>query len=737
MMKNLRFIFLGVLFCCDFLNAQNVFNPGDAIISYDDMATAGSATNPNMPATGVMTKWVRTVRVGWSTTNFKCYMWNGMAFRLRFPNNYNPANASKYPVIVFFHGGGETGTAYDNENQLVWGAQLFEQRINNGQWNGFLVFPQETVVGWDDSYFSRINGVLDTLQKYNNADPDRTIAMGLSSGGYGAVAYTSYYPKRVAASLASSPAAISNLGSSIGNFVQVPLWMANGGADVNPYPYNAQLFYTGFRNAGGNIYQTYFVNDGHNTWTDMWNQKNVAGVYMTTAYWNGAHKAQPLLYFQNQQFCGGSAISARMAITPGYYAYEWQQNGGNIPGAASNEYTATQAGQYRVRFMRTAGGSWSAWSPNPVVISTKTCAVDTLYAEHFTADNSFLPAAPYSISNFSCQDGILTSGTDLFTQDATGVQGSRFLVNFTNAGSGCTFTAGDKVWNSPGPLTILPNTNYEYSFYLGNQNATSPAQLAPAINGMALTAGYVQAAGTGNNSWKKFTFSWNSGSLTTADLSIINRSSATSGNDFVIDEISFRPAPASAVPGCTANITPVNGAILTSVSTATLTWTTVPDAASYDIYLWTGATVPAIPVATVTASSYEATGLSAAAQYNWYVVPKNSNGIAAIGCSNNQTRFTTAINPVRPSCVSNELPANGATLTTTSTAILKWPAAATATAYDVYLWKGATAPATATETVTGVSYSATGLAAGSRYNWYIVPKNEVGSATGCSANATV
>ena len=359
------------------------------------------------------------------------------------------------------------GNVYDNEDQLVWAAQPFEQRINNGEWNGFMLFPQETSVGWDDNYFGRINGVLDTLQKYNNSDPDRVISMGLSSGGYGAVNYASIYPKRVAACLPSSPASIRTLDGGIPNFIHIPLWMANGGVDVNPDPYSAQAFYFSFRNAGGNMYQTYFVNDAHNTWTDMWNQKNAAGAYITTTYWNNAHKSQPLVYFQNQQFCDSKPIAARMGITAGYAGYEWQLNNATIPGANGNEYTATQAGQYRVRFLRTAGGTWSAWSPNPVVISTKTCTTDTLYAEHFTRDNYYVAEAEYKIGTISCQNGIMTSGTDQFTQDATGVQGNRFLIHYTSGASGCTYAAGDRVWNTYGAVTVTPNTNYEYSFLFG------------------------------------------------------------------------------------------------------------------------------------------------------------------------------------------------------------------------------------------------------------------------------
>jgi pimeloyl-ACP methyl ester carboxylesterase len=540
MFKNF-FIFVAVLCCCNMATAQNVFDPTDPMVTYNSAAAAGSATNPFQPSNGVMAKWVRTVRItNWTTSNFKSYIWNNMVFRLRFPNNYDPANASKYPVIVFFHGGGEIAPVYDNDYQLLWGAQLFEQRINQGEWNGFLLFPQETSIGWNDYHFSRINSILDTLQKYNNADPDRVISMGLSTGGLGSLSYANLYPKRVAAALPASPAGVEVLMSGIPNFAQIPVWVANGGTDTNPGPYVLQDFYSAFHNAGGNIYRTFYATLGHSTWSNMWNMKNAAGGYITSTYWNNAHKAQPLVYFQNQQFCSSGPIAARMAITAGYYAYEWDQNGITIPGANANEYTATQAGQYRVRFMRDAGGVWSSWTPNPVVISTKVCAADTVYAENFSKDNAYTAVNAYSKNNFNCQNGIMTNGTDVFTQDAAGIQGGQYLVNYTKSASGCTYAAGNEVWGTYNSITVLPNTNYEYSFYIGNQSATSLAQLAPTINGVALIPGFIQATGTGNASWKKFTYTWNSGIATTADLGMINRSIATTGNEFVLDEVSFK-----------------------------------------------------------------------------------------------------------------------------------------------------------------------------------------------------
>jgi len=101
------------------------------------------------------------------------------------------------------------------------------------------------------------------------------------------------------------------------------------------------------------------------------------------------------------------------------------------------------------------------------------------------------------------------------------------------------------------------------------------------------------------------------------------------------------PPAAPTVPPCAVNSSPANGATTGTQTTATLAWSTVASATSYDVYIWTGATVPASPQANVATASYKAIGLTAGTLYNWYIAPRNAIG-AATGCAANTTSFTTA-----------------------------------------------------------------------------------------------
>ena len=595
-------LILSVLFISSAAMAQNVMTPADPCYKYDPTAPAGSPTNPNIPPLNTMAKWVHDPTQnaagrastganpdtigshGFDQSTYKCYIWNSTAFRVRFPNNYNPAN--KYPIVVFFNGAGEAanltksnnanpgGNAIDREDQdqLYWGAQLFEQRMNAGEWNGFLLFPQSLSISteWDTTNtIPPVVNILDTLIKYNGVDQDRVIAMGLSAGGMGAVKFADYRPMKVATVVTSCPEqAIGQIAASsadISRILQIPFWMGLGGTDTDPQAPTGFSFRDAMANAGGNFYVDYYSTQGHVMWPIQWNKVNNRDSLILSSYWNTASKAQPLVYFQNTKFCAGQPISAKMELTPGFAAYEWQKDGTSISGATTYSYTATQAGTYQVHFKRAIDSPWSAWTPNPVVISTKACApTDTAFVEHFDGNINYQAVdvngnnSAYRAQNFDCQNGIFTNATEHFSQDATGRQGGRFMLNATLGGTGCSYNVNDQVWHKAASNVQL-FTNYTLSFSIGNQydnlsdTTHYPAAfLRATINGTTLTpTGGVRTSLAGDLSWKKYSYTWNSGNAPNgfADIAFYNNTTSTNWNDFTLDEISLVKAKPVPLPG--------------------------------------------------------------------------------------------------------------------------------------------------------------------------------------------
>ncbi len=363
---------LTIISCfCFFFNTSSAqtyqygLNPNDPDVVFT------SSNQPVLPAwnnNGIV-KWGHANRLGWGPYNkgYRSYLYQGMAFRLKFPKTYQHgvSDGKKYPLLIFFHGRGEAGTVYDNEYQLLHGGELHANRVNDGTFDGFLFYAQSTT-GNSQDYFPRINALIDSMVRSVKVDIDRVMVSGLSSGGQATWDFlmTDTYAKKICTAMPLC-AASTNYPNYMNTYITIPLWTSNGGQDAAPAPFTVTYVINEFRARGGLIRQTYFPNLGHGIWNDFWAEPDYF------PYLSKHHKANPLVYFQRNEFCPNDPVSARMALHAGFNAYQWEKDGNVISGATSNEYTATSYGTYRARFRRVAGGEWSEWSPTPVVVGPK------------------------------------------------------------------------------------------------------------------------------------------------------------------------------------------------------------------------------------------------------------------------------------------------------------------------------------------------------------------------------
>ena len=398
-MKRILLLLNLVLFTALVTFSQNVFNPGDPTVRYDSTKSLGAPENPNPAKTGLQ-KWVsvatNSISTGygaWDATSYKSYYINvsgrRLAFRLKFPKSYsNPDSATKrYPVMLFFHGAGEPGCPpnggiYNNEKQLLHGGQLFSQRVDNNEFDGYLLYPQVLTTNcsstWPNANDLPVLAVIDSLIKYSRVDIDRLFVDGLSDGGRNTWRFALSYPTRVAM---AAPSSMWSGTTALSPMIHIPVWFATGGKDSNPTPAQAQQTLNAFTNLGGNIRYTLYPELGHSVWNQHWAEPDFV------PFMNSMHKANPLVFFLHNEWCSGATIAAKMGITAGFSQYEWDKDGvviarrangvNRILNAAAvtsftgNEITVKQYGTYRVRFRRTATGAWSVWSPKPIVVKVK------------------------------------------------------------------------------------------------------------------------------------------------------------------------------------------------------------------------------------------------------------------------------------------------------------------------------------------------------------------------------
>src|SRR5579871_2266675 len=177
----LAFLCFIAMFPVSAVQGQSILDPTDPVITYN------SSSPPTQPAWNSIGKWVRTVRLSWNTTNYKCYIFNSYPFRLRYPKSYNPTanDGKKYPILIFFHGAGEAGTMYDNELSLAHGGNVFDTAVANGTFDGYIFVMQTPNGFWGEPVYGYITQVLDYMIANNKLDPFRISLNGLSAGGEG------------------------------------------------------------------------------------------------------------------------------------------------------------------------------------------------------------------------------------------------------------------------------------------------------------------------------------------------------------------------------------------------------------------------------------------------------------------------------------------------------------------------------------------------------------------------
>lgn len=313
---------------------------------------------------------------GWDTSPYESYSYNGLPFRILFPEDYDSLRSKKYPLILFFHGAGETGT--DNEIQLIHGGEKTKNAIigepgvtgEEVEFPGIALYPQHHNAGsWNIDDLDIVKSIVDELITGYNLDPNRIYIHGLSAGGEAVWQFAIRHPKIPAAMHPMSGAADTFLPNNPDNsnyqvYVHIPAWLSQGGNDNNPRPDEGNRMVSTIRDLwGGNIRYSYYPNSGHNTWNSQYNKPDFFSWFLEK------EKTDILIKFGDGSFCEGASINVELGVTQGFDDYEWTKNDTTDTPIFTgvNEITVTDTGRYYVRFQR--GSEWTNWS-DPAYINT-------------------------------------------------------------------------------------------------------------------------------------------------------------------------------------------------------------------------------------------------------------------------------------------------------------------------------------------------------------------------------
>ena len=337
-----------------------------------------------------------------------------MNYRLLPPGNYRPEFSRGYPLVIVLHGLLERGNCADkkcyhaddtfspNENSPPASTALDNALLNNdyslihagldylearntngsrlpddpalpaGAFPGFVLFPQN-LNGWDATSSEDVVRLIRLMISRYNIDEDRVYINGISHGGHGAYEVMKRAPWLFAAGIlfsAADDAAIIQQGQA-DKISGIPLWIFQGGRDVNPTQSRTESYVRAFRKAGATVRYTLYDGLGHGTWNKALDEPDFFS-------WLLAQKRNNI-HVQNGKaiICSTSGAGAKLMLPEGFVKYQWEYNGSLAVETTSGIYVAENPGVYRARYMANDEGpdvGWSNWSDpvNVTVMSVQT-----------------------------------------------------------------------------------------------------------------------------------------------------------------------------------------------------------------------------------------------------------------------------------------------------------------------------------------------------------------------------
>ncbi len=210
-----------------------------------------------------------------------------LKYRFATPENYNPENDEKYPLIIFLHGAGERGN--DNERQLTYIDQIFGSNDFRQKHKCFIIVPQ---CPKDKRWVEVDWGLQSHLQPEEMSEPlwltslllikitgmypvdnQRIYVVGLSMGGYGTWDLISRFPETFAGAIPICGGGDENFADKLTN---IGIWAFHGAKDKVVPVSRSRNMIAEIKKHGGNPKYTEYSNKGHLVWNSA---------FATTGIW--------------------------------------------------------------------------------------------------------------------------------------------------------------------------------------------------------------------------------------------------------------------------------------------------------------------------------------------------------------------------------------------------------------------------------------------------------------------
>lgn len=184
---------------------------------------------------------------------------NGLKYLIHFPEHYDESKT--YPVILSVHGAGtreDFQTMYDNV--------LYVEADKHADFPFIIVAPHCPENTWFDLW-EHLMDFAKMVAAAPYTDKKRLYLTGASMGGYATWQLAMSLPEYFAA---IAPICGGGMYWNAGRLVNIPVWAFHGALDRDVLPRESELMVDAVNRRGGNAKLTIYPENGHNAWTDTY-----------------------------------------------------------------------------------------------------------------------------------------------------------------------------------------------------------------------------------------------------------------------------------------------------------------------------------------------------------------------------------------------------------------------------------------------------------------------------------
>lgn len=248
-----------------------------------------------------------------------------MNYLLFLPESYEKSD-KPWPLIIFLHGAGETGT--DLSLVKKHGPPKIVEAKKDFPF--VVVSPQAPSFGWR---VETLNALLDDVLAKHKVDPDRVYLTGLSMGGFGTWSWAAANPERFAA---IAPICGGGNPKDAEKIKDIPTWVFHGAKDTTVRLKSSQDMVDALKKAGRDPKFTIYPEAGHDSWTETYNNPELytwlAQQKRQVTFWTGTWQGDKAGY-GGDLHCVARRIEGEdySAVFSGYcgreYAFQIAMNG--------------------------------------------------------------------------------------------------------------------------------------------------------------------------------------------------------------------------------------------------------------------------------------------------------------------------------------------------------------------------------------------------------------------------